>query len=198
MGATVISRNGHSTNPVGDGRLHRDGGEAQAGEGLPARLVRALAGQVSRRVPPADLDERDPDYIREALPRLWLLSSLWFRGEVRGLGNIPEEGPVSRCRPRSRSRLCPRSGCATSSGPTRTSTRPRARHARHAGGARRARRRAAAAGARMRVCARARDLAWTSVTGIDQRGRWRLRAQHDQRRRQAAARRSGAASAPLA
>jgi hypothetical protein len=124
MSATVTSRNGPSTNPVGDGRLHRDGGEAQAGEGLPARLVRALAGQVSRRVPPADLDERDPDYIREALPRLWLLSSLWFRGEVRGLGNIPEEGPVSRCRPRSRSRLCPRSGCATSSGPTRTSTRP--------------------------------------------------------------------------
>ena len=25
---------------------------------------------------------------------LWLLSSLYFRGEVRGLGNIPEEGPV--------------------------------------------------------------------------------------------------------
>jgi uncharacterized membrane protein len=92
-----------------------------------------------------------------------------------------------------------------------------------------------------------RDLAWTSVTGIDQRGRWRLRAvegdrthvelrlaygvagsgflgwvaeqvaaptvrghlrrslqqlerevEHDQRRRQAAARRAGAASAPLA
>jgi 1-acyl-sn-glycerol-3-phosphate acyltransferase len=94
MSATVTSRNGHSTNPVGDGRLHREGDEAQAGEGLPARLVRALAGQVSRRVPPADLDERDPDYIREALPRLWLLSSLWFRGEVRSLGNIPEDGPV--------------------------------------------------------------------------------------------------------
>jgi len=52
-----------------------------------SRLVRA-------RVPAADLDERDPDYIRESLPRLWLLSSLWFRGEVRGLGNVPEEGPV--------------------------------------------------------------------------------------------------------
>ena len=46
------------------------------------------------RVPAADLDERDPDYIRETLPRLWLLSSLYFRGEVRGLGNVPEEGPV--------------------------------------------------------------------------------------------------------
>jgi 1-acyl-sn-glycerol-3-phosphate acyltransferase len=45
-------------------------------------------------VPTADLDERDPDYIRESLPRLWLLASLWFRGEVRGLGNVPEDGPV--------------------------------------------------------------------------------------------------------
>ena len=45
-------------------------------------------------MPPADLDERDPDYIRESLPGLWLLASFYFRGEVRGLGNIPEEGPV--------------------------------------------------------------------------------------------------------
>jgi 1-acyl-sn-glycerol-3-phosphate acyltransferase len=45
-------------------------------------------------VPPADLDERDPDYIRETLPRLWMLASLYFRAEVRGLEHIPEEGPV--------------------------------------------------------------------------------------------------------
>ena len=45
-------------------------------------------------VPTADLDERDPDYIRESLPRLWLLASLYFRGDVRGLGNVPETGPV--------------------------------------------------------------------------------------------------------
>ncbi len=61
---------------------------------VPARLGanagRALAG----RIPVADLDERDPDYIRESLPRLWLLASLYFRGEVRGLGNIPERGGV--------------------------------------------------------------------------------------------------------
>ncbi len=61
---------------------------------LAERLLKALAGQVVNRVPEADLDERDPDYIRESLPRLWLLASLWFRGEVRGLGNIPEDGPV--------------------------------------------------------------------------------------------------------
>jgi len=58
------------------------------------RAARAAAAPVRRRVPPADLDERDPDYIRETLPRTWLLSSLYFRGEVRGLGNVPEHGPV--------------------------------------------------------------------------------------------------------
>ena len=42
----------------------------------------------------AVLDERDPDAIRDALPRLWLLASLWFRAEVRGLGHVPETGPV--------------------------------------------------------------------------------------------------------
>lgn len=62
--------------------------------GIAERLVQAVAGQVRGRVPLADLDERDPDWIREVLPGLWLASSLWFRGEVRGLGNIPEEGPV--------------------------------------------------------------------------------------------------------
>jgi len=58
------------------------------------RLVRAVAGGARARVPVADLDERDPDFIRESLPGQWLLASLWFRGEVRGLGNVPEEGPV--------------------------------------------------------------------------------------------------------
>lgn len=61
---------------------------------LLGRAVRSLAGAVARRVPPADLDERDPDYIRETLPRMWLLASLYFRGEVRGLGNVPDTGPV--------------------------------------------------------------------------------------------------------
>jgi 1-acyl-sn-glycerol-3-phosphate acyltransferase len=60
----------------------------------PARAAGAAAKAVTSRIPTADLDERDPDYIRESLPRLWMLASLYFRGEVRGLGNIPEEGPV--------------------------------------------------------------------------------------------------------
>jgi 1-acyl-sn-glycerol-3-phosphate acyltransferase len=46
------------------------------------------------RIPRADLDERDPDYIREQLPGMWMLASFYFRAEVRGLHNIPAEGPV--------------------------------------------------------------------------------------------------------
>jgi 1-acyl-sn-glycerol-3-phosphate acyltransferase len=58
------------------------------------RAVRQIASQAKRLIPRADLDERDPDFIRERLPLMWLLASLWFRGEVRGLGNIPDEGAV--------------------------------------------------------------------------------------------------------
>jgi 1-acyl-sn-glycerol-3-phosphate acyltransferase len=58
------------------------------------RVIGAIAEEAQRRVPTADLDERDPDYIRETLPGLWMLASLYFRAEVRGLQNIPEEGPV--------------------------------------------------------------------------------------------------------
>jgi 1-acyl-sn-glycerol-3-phosphate acyltransferase len=58
------------------------------------RLIAAVAEQAQRRVPSADLDERDPDYIRETLPGLWMLASLYFRADVRGLHKIPEEGPV--------------------------------------------------------------------------------------------------------
>jgi 1-acyl-sn-glycerol-3-phosphate acyltransferase len=81
------SRNGHvSDEPSASPRRERGS--------LVARVVRELASQAQRRIPKADLDERDPDYIRENLPWLWLLSSIWFRGEVRGLGNIPDSGPV--------------------------------------------------------------------------------------------------------
>jgi 1-acyl-sn-glycerol-3-phosphate acyltransferase len=61
---------------------------------MATRVIGAIASEAQRRVPSADLDERDPDYIRDTLPRLWMLASLYFRAEVRGLQNIPEEGPV--------------------------------------------------------------------------------------------------------
>ena len=85
--ASRPSPNGHHPNrPV----------KPTAGGGGPllGRVLRGLAGQVQRRIPRADLDERDPDYIREQLPWMWMLASIWFRGEVRGLGNIPDSGPV--------------------------------------------------------------------------------------------------------
>ena len=50
--------------------------------------------QVASRVPKADLDQRDPDYIRDQLPGTWLLASLYFRADVRGLDRIPAKGPV--------------------------------------------------------------------------------------------------------
>jgi 1-acyl-sn-glycerol-3-phosphate acyltransferase len=62
-----------------------------------AKLARDLlegAGDRLRGRLTADLDDRDPDFIREKLPLAWLLASLWFRGEVRNLGNIPEDRPV--------------------------------------------------------------------------------------------------------
>jgi 1-acyl-sn-glycerol-3-phosphate acyltransferase len=64
------------------------------GAGLTGRAIAAVAEQAQRRVPAADLDDRDPDYIRETLPRLWMLASLYFRARVRGLERIPETGPV--------------------------------------------------------------------------------------------------------
>src|ERR687886_375488 len=51
-------------------------------------------GRCPTRLPTADLDERDSDYIRETLPRLWLVASFYFRADVRGLDRIPAEGPV--------------------------------------------------------------------------------------------------------
>ena len=61
---------------------------------IATRLIGAIADEAQRRVPTADLDERDPDYIRETLPGLWMLASLYFRADVRGLQHIPEDGPV--------------------------------------------------------------------------------------------------------
>jgi 1-acyl-sn-glycerol-3-phosphate acyltransferase len=97
--------NGHSANrdsaaPGATGE-RRSGGvapaEANSGGGvrsLVGRALRGVASQAQRRIPRADLDDRDPDFIRERLPLMWLLASVWYRGEVRGLGNIPDEGPV--------------------------------------------------------------------------------------------------------
>jgi 1-acyl-sn-glycerol-3-phosphate acyltransferase len=45
--------------------------------------------------PDADpLDLRDPEYIRRTLPWLRALADVYFRADVRGLEQIPAEGPV--------------------------------------------------------------------------------------------------------
>jgi 1-acyl-sn-glycerol-3-phosphate acyltransferase len=86
------SRNG--AGPDGDTAAGGGPGVIQGLAGLAARVMGAVAEGAQRRVPAADLDERDPDYIREDLPGLWMLASLYFRADVRVLDNIPEDGPV--------------------------------------------------------------------------------------------------------
>jgi 1-acyl-sn-glycerol-3-phosphate acyltransferase len=70
------------------------GSLARSAAGVAAGVAGTIAEKAAARVPKADLDERDPDYIRENLPGQWLLASLYFRAEVRGLHFIPEEGGV--------------------------------------------------------------------------------------------------------
>ncbi len=91
------STNGHGSPEAARRTLRTPAAEEEPGEsssGVIGSVLGAVKGFVASRIPAADLDERDPDYIRESLPRLWLLCSLYFRGDVRGLGNVPEEGGV--------------------------------------------------------------------------------------------------------
>jgi 1-acyl-sn-glycerol-3-phosphate acyltransferase len=62
-------------------------------EGLASAATRFVRERVSRRLS-ARLEDRDPDYLREALPLLWLLSTFYFRAEVRDLGNVPADRPA--------------------------------------------------------------------------------------------------------
>src|SRR3954470_5694183 len=109
--AANASSNGHGDLPPGSRPGAADA--ARSAGGLAARFVRSVAGAVQSRIPTADLDERDPDYIRERLPGIWLLASLYFRGEVRGLGNVPEEGPALLVGNHSGGNLTPDTGVFT-------------------------------------------------------------------------------------
>jgi 1-acyl-sn-glycerol-3-phosphate acyltransferase len=100
------SRNGHGdvdglgASPPEDAQVGLGDALGGIATGLTSRLSgagRAVAESVGGRFAKAltaDLDDRDPDYIRANLPTLWLLTSIWFRGEVRNLGNVPEDRPV--------------------------------------------------------------------------------------------------------
>ena len=69
-----------------------------------ARMLRAISADVAhaadprhlaRRQPAADpFALRDPEYIARTLPALRVMADVWFRGDVRGLENIPPSGPV--------------------------------------------------------------------------------------------------------
>jgi len=61
----------------------------------PARGVLSALGATARaRAGEGDLDDRDGLLIRDVMPVAWMVASLWFRAEVRGLHHIPREEPV--------------------------------------------------------------------------------------------------------
>src|SRR5262245_21063980 len=91
-----MAASGAGTATRADGERSRNGGDPGSsragGFGRPS-ILRRLVDEIQSRLT-ADLDERDPDYIRENLSLSWLLSSIWFRGEVRNMERIPESGSV--------------------------------------------------------------------------------------------------------
>ncbi|HEY7456686.1 MAG TPA: lysophospholipid acyltransferase family protein [Solirubrobacterales bacterium] len=62
-------------------------------EGIVSKAIGFVRERVSERLD-GRLEDRDPDYVREALPLLWLLSTFYFRAEVRDLGNVPADRPA--------------------------------------------------------------------------------------------------------
>src|SRR5215212_7672992 len=89
--STGESTNGASANG-GDPQAAANGGMSAVELG--SRVAKAISSLAQSRIPKADLDERDTDYIRETLPGLWMLASYYFRADVRGLDRIPANGPV--------------------------------------------------------------------------------------------------------
>jgi 1-acyl-sn-glycerol-3-phosphate acyltransferase len=68
-----------------------------------ARMLAAAGGDVAGALNPVSgnghgrddwLDAWDPEYIRTTLPTLRMFSDVYHRADVRGLNNIPAEGPV--------------------------------------------------------------------------------------------------------
>ena len=83
-------------------------GRAEAGR--PRRGRRA--GAAARARPPTSTSATPTTSARRC-PRLWMLASLYFRAEVRGLENIPEEGPVLLVGNHSGGNLTPDTGVFT-------------------------------------------------------------------------------------
>jgi 1-acyl-sn-glycerol-3-phosphate acyltransferase len=89
--STESRANGSSPNGS-DPQVAQNGGFSPIEIG--SRVASVISDIARSRIPKADLDERDTDYIRETLPGLWMLASYYFRADVRGLDRIPAEGPV--------------------------------------------------------------------------------------------------------
>jgi 1-acyl-sn-glycerol-3-phosphate acyltransferase len=66
---------------------------AGAAAGDVAGALNPLGGGDGAR-PSDPLEAWDPDYVRRTLPAMRLLADVYHRAEVRGLTNIPAEGPV--------------------------------------------------------------------------------------------------------
>ncbi len=79
---------------AGTGGVARAAGDLVGAGGRVAGRLAGAAAKGAQAALSADLDDRDPDYVRENLPLAWLLATLWYRAEVRNMGNVPEEGPV--------------------------------------------------------------------------------------------------------
>jgi hypothetical protein len=107
--------------PAGGGTR---GGVTTSAPPLPLRLAGRLAGAVASRaraaVPAADLDDRDPDYIRDNLPGLWLLATVWHRADELHRRAPRLAGPPHRAR-------APRRGAAAAAEERRQAPRRSAR-----------------------------------------------------------------------
>ena len=95
MATTLADQAKHNGGGNGDAavRDRRRGALPSPVGALVGDALGAVKKRASKRLT-ADLHDRDPDYLREMLPLLWLISTFYFRGEVRNLGNIPEDGPA--------------------------------------------------------------------------------------------------------
>jgi 1-acyl-sn-glycerol-3-phosphate acyltransferase len=97
--ATQVEENGRGSPDAVAKPDAAQGEDAQPNplQAVPKLVVGAISGiarRIADAVPSADLDTRDTDYIRETLPGLWMLASIYFRADVRGLHHIQKEGPV--------------------------------------------------------------------------------------------------------
>jgi 1-acyl-sn-glycerol-3-phosphate acyltransferase len=56
----------------------------------PLGLANQIRKGLSQRGTVADHEAYDPEFIRENLPAMWLLATLYFRAEVRGFEHVPD------------------------------------------------------------------------------------------------------------